>query len=130
VKLLATILAACTVCCALGQRNNTLDLNYNASYRNSLNFRWSSRLSEASDWGLMGFNTGASWSANQGLGRLSVTYDMFRGYEPCADIGARYGLAYSLSTPTTGLNLSLYNTSGTRNDGVSAKLDINMKFGG
>lgn len=107
--------------------NNTLDINYMATYKSEFTLRMSSRLSENDGWALKGFTVGGAYRANS---RLSLTYDLWRGNEYNAPIGRRFGLAFSTQSRFSNLNLSLYQTDAPNApSGIAGRLDITMKFG-
>lgn len=128
-----TLISACalsTTAFAQWQKDNVLDLNYNASFKDSFSLRWSSRLAESQDWTLRGFNAGGSFALNQGPTRLSVTYDLMRGYNAGAEVGSRYGLSFSQVASNMNLAFSLFKSDGMANqmNGFSGRLDLSMKF--
>lgn len=132
-KYTITLILACalsTTAFAQLRKDNVLDLNYNASFKDSFSLRWSSRIAESQDWTLKGFNAGGAYSLNKGPTRLAVTYDLMRGYNDGAEIGHRYGLAFSTTAPNLNLAFSLFKTDGANNqmNGFSGRLDLNMKF--
>lgn len=111
---------------AQGFKDNTLDINYNASYRNNFSLRASTRLSENNNWDLRGFNTGASMRIMPGF---NLTYDLWRGHELNANMISRYGVGYQFSKSDFNLNLSLQSTNGSlREDGFHGRIDLSMKF--
>lgn len=110
--------------------NNTLDINYMATYKSEFTLRMSSRLSENDGWALKGFNGGGAYNIGRGNSRFSLTYDLWRGNEYNAPIGRRFGLAFSTQSRFSNLNLSLYQTDAPNApSGIAGRLDITMKFG-
>lgn len=120
-----TALAASSIM-AQGFKENTLDINYNASYRDSFSLRASTRLSENNNWNLRGFNAGAGMRIMPGF---NLTYDMSRGHELNASVISRYGFGYQFTKPNLNINMSLYSVNGTpREDGVHGRIDLSVKF--
>ena len=132
-KNIVTLIVVCafsSTALAQFRKDNVLDLNYNASFRDSFSLRWSSRIAESQDWNLRGFNAGGSYALNKGSTRLSVTYDLWRGYNDNDPMAHKYGLAFSTTAPNLNLAFSLFKTDGANNqmNGFSGRLDLNMKF--
>lgn len=110
-------------------RNNVLDLSYTASYRDSVGLTWASKLSEANDWKLQGFTGGAFADLRTGPSKLTLSYDVLRGYKLSDPVVYRYGLTYRTGGPNSSLNLSLFNNDGFNNlKGWYGKLDLSTKF--
>lgn len=129
-KLISTILLSAMSITAIAQ-DKTLDINYFASYGNSVSFRWSSRLAESQDWKLRAFTAGGLYNVSGGKNKLSIIYDVWRGCELGADVSSKYGLNYSTQGKSSSMNFTLYKIDGTHGqDGLSGRIDINMKFGG
>lgn len=109
--------------------NNTLDINYMATYKSEFTLRMSSRLSENDRWALKGFNGGGAYNIGKGNSRFSLTYDLWRGNEYKAPIGRRFGLAYSTQSRFNSVSFSMYQTDALNApSGLAGKLDITMKF--
>jgi len=127
-KSTATILMCLAATAAMSQsmKNDTLDINYNAVYRDSLSLRASTRLSEKEHWDLKGFNAGINLKPWPGL---NMTYEVSRGVEPNAQMISKYSFGYQISKQNFNLNMSLYSFSGTpRDDGIHGRIDFSMKF--
>lgn len=127
-KFATTILATLVACSIMAQgfKNNTLDINYNASYKDTFSLRASTRLSENDNWDLRGFSAGAGLRIMPGF---NITYDLSRGHEFNAKMISRYGFGYQFSRPNFNFNMSLYSMSGTpREDGIHGRIDLSVKF--
>jgi len=127
-KLIATIFATLMACSIMAQgfKENTLDVNYNAMYRDTLSLRASTRLSDRNNWNLRGFNAGAGFRLMPGF---SITYDLSRGNAPTASLISRYGFGYQYSKPNFNINISAYSFNGTpREDGIHGRIDLSIKF--
>jgi hypothetical protein len=127
-KLATTIIATLAACSIMAQgfRDNTLDINYNASYRDAFSLRATTRLSELNNWDLRGFSAGAGMRILPGF---NITYDISRGHELNANTISRYGFGYQFAKPNFNLNMSLYSVNGTpREDGIHGRIDLSVKF--
>lgn len=127
-KLITTIIAILTTSSVMAQgfKDNTLDINYNASYRETFNLRASTRISENNRWNLAGFNAGAGWRMMPGL---NMTYELSRGHECNANLISKYGFGYQFSKTNLNLNMSVYSVNGTtREDGIHGRIDLSVKF--
>jgi len=127
-KLATTIITALAACSIMAQgfKDNTLDINYNASYRDAFSLRATTRLSEQNNWDLRGFSAGAGMRILPGF---NMTYDLSRGHELNANMISRYGFGYQFSKPNFNLNMSLYSVNGTpREDGIHGRIDLSVKF--
>lgn len=106
-----------------------LDVNYTATYKNTLSFKWLSRISESQDWSIRSFTAGGAYNLNTGASRLSVTYDLWRGNEINSQIYKRYGLAYTTQGKSTNLSFSIFQTDVPNQIGsFQGRLDLNTKF--
>ena len=112
----------------LPTNDKVLDLNYTASYGNSLSLRLSSRLSESQNWHLRGFNAESIYGINGKHNQFAITFGLTRGYELNARTTTRYGLTYNSQSEFANFSISLYQTEGTNCSGLSGRIDINMKF--
>jgi hypothetical protein len=111
---------------AQGFKDNTLDINYNASYKDAFTLRASTRLSEQNNWNLRGFSAGTGIRILPGL---NMNYDLSRGHELNANMISKYGFGYQFSRPNFNLNMSVFSVNGTpREDGVAGRIDLSIKF--
>lgn len=109
--------------------NNTLDINYLASFKDTFTLKLSSKLSENNDWSLRGFSGGGAYSVGGASSRFSLTYDLWRGNELNAPLSKRFGLAYSTQSRFNSVSFSMYQTDALNApSGLAGKLDITMKF--
>lgn len=114
-------------CLCSAQKGDFLDFNYNMSYRDTLGFKWTSKLQNKDDWNLQSFNSQAYWMVNLGGLKFNLTYDAFRNANSL--MGNRYGLSFINSGPNTSINISLFNNDNFNTlDGMGGKIDINMRF--
>jgi hypothetical protein len=109
-------------------KDNILDFNYSVSYKNALNLRWSSVLTESTDWKLRGFTAGSAYNITHKNEQLLFVYDVTRGNDLNAPMNFRYGLEYKTNNPLTNLSFSLYQLENQQFNGISAKIDLKTKF--
>ncbi len=110
--------------------DNTLDINYTATYKDNFSLRWSSRLSEQQNWSLKGFTAGGAYSLTGKSNRFSLTYDMWRGTEINAPLSSRYGLSYNTQSKYSNFSFSILHIDvPNQPKGFQGRIDLNMKFG-
>lgn len=127
-KLITTTLTLLAASMAMSQsfKNDTLDINYNATYKDSFNLRASTRLSEKENWSMRCFNAGMNLKLWPGL---NMAYEVSRSADINASMISKYSLGYQLSKQNFNLNMSLYSVSGTmRDDGMHGRIDFSIKF--
>lgn len=106
---------------------NTFDINYNASYKDAFNLKLSSRLIEKNNWGVSEFSAGGSYNVINGKTKLMLSYDLWKLGDNLP-INRKYGLTLATQNSFSNFSLTLFKSEGGGQNGLSGRLDFNMRF--
>jgi hypothetical protein len=129
VFILSGICLAGMACAQVKQDN--IDFNYSIAYKDSMGFAWSSKFQNKQEWDVKNYSGRFFMNLKAGATKINIAYDTYygQGIAPGVANGTRYGLSFINSGPNTTINFSMFqNDNFGALNGMSGKIDINMKF--